>query len=158
MTRKVDATMSQHDSTQDFVTLDDIFEEMGIEVRNFVDKADVAKEVYPFCITAISFEDVKESKFDIPQQWKLDVLVSLKDAENTQVPFWMTFLPNETRNEILESLKKGLEKLPEGKRIIHNCLLQAIPLSQTEDGKTRSFYQINKMDKTGKRVECSCKK
>lgn len=141
--------MSTTDNTQqDFVTLDDIFADMGIEVRSYVNKEELVKNNLPFCITAIELVEVKESKYDIPQQWKLDVIVSLKDEDNTQLPYWLTFIPNEVRNEYLTKMQEGLNKLSENNRIIHNCRLEAIPLSND-----RKFYQINKGI-----VKCSCTK
>jgi hypothetical protein len=123
---------------QGFTTLDDIFSAKGIEVRTFLNKADVVSNNVLFCVTKVQVVDVKDSQFDIPTQWRLDVTVELEDG--TTRGYWLTFSPNETRDEYLKAMQEALDAMPEDNRIIHACKLEAIQLKKWDN----PYYTINR--------------
>lgn len=130
-----------------FVTLDDIFSSEGIEVRTFLNKADVVANNVLFCVTKVEYVEVKDSQFDIPMQWKLSVSVELEDGSTRG--YWLTFSPNETRDEIMKAMQSGLSKMPEDNRVIHACKLEAIPVKKWDN----AYYTINRSTE-----KCTCMK
>lgn len=128
-----------------FMTLDDVFSQSGLELMTYISKQDLSENGVVFCIVDAKKIETPKSEFT-PEQWLLTVLVPLTDGSTRK--YWLAFAPNQTRDDFMQAIVDSLAKLPEDKRIIHACKLEAIQMKKWDN----PFYALNRTSEG-----CSCK-
>lgn len=128
------------------ITLSNVFKKAGLEVLTYVNKNDLVENEVVFCVLKAELIDVPNSKFDIKEQWNLTVAVPTED--DTVRKFWLTFTPNEVRNDFMTAIKNALEEAhKQGMKAVHSCVLQAVPTAKYDN----PFFVINFTDR-----DCHC--
>lgn len=128
------------------VTLGDVFKRHGIELLTYVDKQALVENAVIFCILKAEKVPVINSKFDVAEQWQLTI--AFPDTTGTVHKQWLTFVPNEVRNEHFTAIQAALQEAHEqGQNAVHSCKLIAIPLSTYDN----PFYALQNTD-----TPCQC--
>ena len=121
------------------VTLGQVYQQKGLELLTYIDKKKLVDNEVVFCVVKAELIDVPNSKFDISQQWVLTIVAPTSD--DTTRKFWLTFLPNEVRDDFMKGIQEGLQEAHKQNMVaVHSCKLQAIPNNKYENGV---FYALN---------------
>jgi len=128
------------------VTLGDVFKRHGIELLTYVDKQALVTNAVVFCILKAEKVPIANPKFDVTEQWQLTI--AYPDTSGTVHKQWLTFTPNEIRDEHFTILKEALDAAyKEHQNAVHSCQLIAVPLSAYDN----PFYALQHTDKV-----CEC--
>src|SRR5271165_5459595 len=128
------------------VTLSNVFKKAGLEIFTYINKKDLTDNEVIFCILKVEKVSVPNSKFNISEQWQLTIAVPTDDG--TVRKYWLTFTPNEVRDEFFTALQLALEEAYKNKQqAVHSCILQAVPMAEYDN----PFYALNITEQ-----ECSC--
>lgn len=119
-------------------TLGSVFKARGLELLTYIDKNMLVTNDVVFCVIKAEKEEVSNSKFNIAEQWKLTILIPVSDG--TVRKYWLTFTPNEVRDDYMQALQEGLKEAQlQDMQAVHSCKLQAIPTSQYDN----PFFALN---------------
>ena len=129
------------------VTLGNVYQQRGLELLTYIDKQKLVDNEVVFCVTKAELIDVPHSKFDINQQWVLTILAPTSD--DTIRKYWLTFVPNEVRDDFMKGIQEGLEEAHKQNMVaVHSCKLIAIPNNKYENGV---FYALSQTSQ-----DCDC--